>query len=184
MPALNTDKFKKAKRKFSTTVDVAGIIAGATTLPLTSVTGLDTDTAITLVVSPGETTEEVITGVVSGSTLINCVRGKEGTTDQNHIGGDVVAMYFTETHWDDLIDGVLAQHTQTGTHGAITATSAVVSGALSAGSITVDGVSTVIPAGTINQYAGTSAPTGWLLADGTAVSRTTYATLFAVTGTQ
>ena len=183
MPALNTDKFKKAKRKFSTTVDVAGIIAGATTLPLTSVTGLDTDTAITLVVSPGETTEEVITGVVSGSTLINCVRGKEGTTDQNHIGGDVVAMYFTETHWDDLIDGVLAQHTQTGTHGAITATSAVVSGALSAGSITVGGVSTVIPAGTINQYAGTSAPTGWLLADGTAVSRTTYAALFAVTST-
>jgi microcystin-dependent protein len=103
-------------------------------------------------------------------------------------------MYFTETHWDDLIDGVLAEHTQTGTHGAITATSAAVSGAvtaasaaisgaITAGSVTVGGVSTVIPAGTINQYAGTSAPTGWLLADGTAVSRTTYATLFAVTST-
>ena len=36
------------------------------------------------------------------------------------------------------------------------------------------------PAGAIIPYAGFSAPTGWLLADGAAVSRTTYATLFGV----
>ncbi len=39
------------------------------------------------------------------------------------------------------------------------------------------------PAGVVKAYAGTSAPTGYLLCDGTAVSRTTYATLFAVTST-
>lgn len=38
------------------------------------------------------------------------------------------------------------------------------------------------PAGVISAYAGTSAPTGWLLCDGSAVSRTTYATLFGVIG--
>lgn len=35
------------------------------------------------------------------------------------------------------------------------------------------------PVGMISPYAGRSAPTGWLLCDGTAVSRTTYAALLA-----
>ena len=40
-----------------------------------------------------------------------------------------------------------------------------------------------IPAGFIFPYGGASAPTGYLLCDGAAVNRTTYATLFAVIGT-
>lgn len=39
------------------------------------------------------------------------------------------------------------------------------------------------PAGSLIMYAGNAAPTGWLLCDGSAVSRTTYAALFAVVGT-
>ena len=39
------------------------------------------------------------------------------------------------------------------------------------------------PAGTMDLYAGSTAPTGWLLAYGQAVSRTTYADLFAVLST-
>lgn len=38
-------------------------------------------------------------------------------------------------------------------------------------------------AGQVIMYAGSTAPTGWLLCNGSAVSRTTYATLFAVIGT-
>lgn len=38
----------------------------------------------------------------------------------------------------------------------------------------------VNPTGTINAYAGRTAPTNWLMCDGTNVSRTTYAALFAV----
>lgn len=38
------------------------------------------------------------------------------------------------------------------------------------------------PSGVMKQFAGASAPTGWLLCNGSAVSRTTYATLFAVVG--
>ncbi len=41
----------------------------------------------------------------------------------------------------------------------------------------------VAPTGTVLPYAGSSAPTSYLLSDGTAVSRTTYAALFAITGT-
>lgn len=40
-----------------------------------------------------------------------------------------------------------------------------------------------LPSGAMMQFAGSAAPTGWLLCDGTAVSRTTYADLFAVVGT-
>ena len=39
------------------------------------------------------------------------------------------------------------------------------------------------PVGVISPYSGSTAPTGWLIADGSAVSRTTYAALFAITST-
>jgi microcystin-dependent protein len=38
------------------------------------------------------------------------------------------------------------------------------------------------PAGSVMMYAGSSAPTGYLLCDGSAVSRTTYSALFTVIG--
>jgi microcystin-dependent protein len=38
------------------------------------------------------------------------------------------------------------------------------------------------PTATVLDFAGTVAPSGWLLCDGSAVSRTTYATLFATVG--
>jgi len=41
----------------------------------------------------------------------------------------------------------------------------------------------LVPAGALMPYAGTAAPAGYLLCDGTAVSRTTYADLFAVVST-
>ena len=40
-----------------------------------------------------------------------------------------------------------------------------------------------IPAGVMHQYAGASAPAGYLLCDGSTVSRTIYASLFAVLST-
>lgn len=46
-----------------------------------------------------------------------------------------------------------------------------------------DSFSSILPTGTILNYAGSTAPSGWLMTDGTAVSRTTYANLFAVIGT-
>jgi microcystin-dependent protein len=40
-----------------------------------------------------------------------------------------------------------------------------------------------VPAGVIHQYAGAAAPDGYLLCDGSAISRTDYANLFAAIGT-
>lgn len=46
---------------------------------------------------------------------------------------------------------------------------------------TVNGLS---PVGTLISYAGTSIPKGWLLCNGSAVSRTTYSRLFSIIGTK
>lgn len=40
----------------------------------------------------------------------------------------------------------------------------------------------VVPVGSVQGFAGAAAPTGYLLCDGTAVSRATYAALYAITG--
>ena len=40
-----------------------------------------------------------------------------------------------------------------------------------------------VPTGVISAFAGTAAPTGYLMCDGTAISRVTFATLFAAIGT-
>ena len=44
-------------------------------------------------------------------------------------------------------------------------------------------VAPLIPAGSVIAWSGASVPSGWLKCDGTAVSRTTYAALFGITGT-
>jgi len=52
--------------------------------------------------------------------------------------------------------------------------------------VTFDTIKTAIastPVGATISFAGSSAPTGWLLCDGSAVSRTTYADLFTVIST-
>lgn len=49
--------------------------------------------------------------------------------------------------------------------------------------IALEGPASNIPVGAINAYAGSVAPAGWLLCDGTAISRISYASLFAAIGT-
>lgn len=45
------------------------------------------------------------------------------------------------------------------------------------------GIATVSPTGTVVSYAAGAAPVGWLLCDGTAISRASYSALFGVIGT-
>ena len=46
-----------------------------------------------------------------------------------------------------------------------------------------NGIATANITGSITMYAGTTAPDGWLICDGSAISRTDYADLFSVIGT-
>jgi len=71
--------------------------------------------------------------------------------------------------------------TQLATDSVITAK--IQDGAVTAAKLDSAAVSVLMPTGSLMPYAGTSAPTGYLLCDGAAISRTTYATLFALVGT-
>ena len=66
-----------------------------------------------------------------------------------------------------------------GTTGKAVFTAADVAAALVALGLT----NAQVPAGAVQMFAGASVPTGWLAASGQAVSRTTYAVLFAAIGT-
>ena len=55
--------------------------------------------------------------------------------------------------------------------------------ALSAATVAQPQANILAPPGSVMAYMGTTAPTGWLLCDGSAILRTQYAALFAVLGT-
>lgn len=97
--------------------------ASVTTVPLAATTNLPTDTGVTIVIdrvdSNGTATpslEETVVGVVSGSNLVSCVRGVEGTA-QAHSAGAVVEVLVTSDGYNDIVDGIIAEHNQVdGTH--------------------------------------------------------------------
>jgi len=142
MAAANTDKFKKLARRWVGSVGTGGVTdAVVTTVPLASATNLPTDTGVVAVIdrvdANGATTsdkEETVIGVVSGSNLTSCTRGAEGTA-QAHDAGAVVEILFTNKGWGDLVDGILAEHSQAGAH-----TTDTISEKTSATGVTVDGV--------------------------------------------
>ena len=62
-------------------------------------------------------------------------------------------------------------------------TAKIQDGAVTAAKLDSAAVSVLMPTSTILSYAGSSAPTGYLLCDGSAISRTTYSDLFGIVGT-
>ena len=72
-----------------------------------------------------------------------------------------------------------------GTTGSVANTMATVMEIKKDGNVDIGGrtVNDFMPAGSVISYAGTAAPTGWLLCFGQLVSRSTYAALFAAIGT-
>lgn len=130
MAASASDKFKKLSRRWVGQIGSGGVTDDTTqTVPLSSTTNLPSDTAVVVVIdrvdANGTSTpslEETVIGVVSGSNLANCIRGAEGTA-QAHNAGAVVEVLVTAKGINDLIDGLLVEHDQDGTHNNITASS-------------------------------------------------------------
>lgn len=142
MAAANTDKLRKKKSNFSTTLN-GGIDDNDTTITLNSTSGLATDTAITLTINrvdangnPTPSAMERVTGVVSGSNLTNVVRAEDGTSAKSHLSGAVVEDIWEADGWNDAVDAFLTEHTQSGAHEDISAESINVP--VSYGGITTD----------------------------------------------
>ena len=125
MAAAYTDLFRKKESNFSTTLS-ASITDADTTIPLSSATGLPTDTAITLTIDRVDangvstpTKVERVTGVVSGNNLTDCLRGEDDTTAQAHDSAAVVEDIWDGETWNDAMDALLVEHAQDGTHKVI-----------------------------------------------------------------
>jgi len=127
MAASATDKYKKVARKWVGQIGAGGVAdAVVTTVPLASTTNIPTDTGIELVIDRVDsngtktpTLEETVVGVVSGSNLTSVTRGVEGTA-QAHSAGAVVEMLITADGYNDIIDGILVDHDQSGQHKNLT----------------------------------------------------------------
>ena len=118
-----SDKFKKGESLFSTTLSSSISTGTGETITPASVSGLPTDTEITLTIdrvdANGTATPaslERITGTISGGNLTSYTRGTDGTTEQAHASGAVVEYIWNSQDWNDLIDGILEEHDQAGDH--------------------------------------------------------------------
>lgn len=156
MSAANTDLVRNGAPNFATTLASPIVGSGDTSCSLSSVTGLPTGTAITITIdstdssgNPTPDVEETITGVISGSQLVDLLRGQDGTTAQAHSTGAIVVQWFTANDWNDFQSSYLTQHNQNGTHGAVTASSLTTSGNLA-----VTGTSLLTGAVTANSTLG------------------------------
>lgn len=136
MAASVNDLFRKGAANFSTTL-ASQKAAGASTASLSSTTGIPTSTGIEICVgrvdANGNKTpalKAIYKGTLAGTTVSNLTL-VEGT-DQLHAAGTPVEIIFSASQWNDAITGILAQHNQDGTHGAVTGTSATWSGTVTA----------------------------------------------------
>ena len=118
---------------------------------------------------------------IGSSAIVNpwTLSGNDTYNNLGKVGiGNTSPTVALDVTGDTKVSGVLtaggnSYPTNTGTNGYALTTNA--SGAAS--------WNAVPPVGVITAYAGTSAPTGYLICDGAQVSRTTYAALFAIIGT-
>jgi hypothetical protein len=89
---------------------------------------------------------------------------------------------------DDAVNDSKLSHTgvTAGTYGTASAIPALTintQGRITAASTNAVSIPAGIPAGAVMAFAQTTAPSGWLICNGTAISRTSYAALFAAIGT-
>jgi microcystin-dependent protein len=134
----------------------------------TGITGATGDT--------GDTGPTGATGPV-GATGSTGATGATGLQGENGAAGDAGATGATGPSGLQGDTGPTGAAGPTGATGPIGATGTA--GATGPTGVTSPGM----PTGSITQFAGSTAPSGWLTCDGTAVSRTTFADLFAAIGT-
>ena len=180
MAASINDKLKKYKSLFSTTLST-GIGTGTSdTITPATVTGLPTDTAITLTIdrvdASGTATPskmERITGVISGGNLIDYVRGVDGTTEQAHSAGAVVEMVQNADDWNNAVDHLLVEHGQDGKHTKVngnTVTAGTDTVALLTASQTLTNKTLTSPVFNGNVDGWTSANETWAYASATTIT--------------
>jgi microcystin-dependent protein len=147
------------------------------------------------------------------NTSLSGQRGADSTTARSHASGETIEHVITATDAEEAnehvnasqaVHGLPAGHDVVGRQTTQTLTGKTMSGASNTFSnipqAAVTGLTSDLanryteaetdaklviasPVGSVTMFGGATAPSGWLKCDGAAVSRTTYASLFAVLGT-
>lgn len=173
-----TNHFPSAEDGFTTTLS-STISAGATTVGLNSVAGYANGEVAVFVVAPSVASEkQVFTGIIdTAGVQVTGVKWTTGT-NQTHNAGTTVVDYATATHISMMSKGLLVEHDQDGTHGAVTATSVTSAGAVSGTTVTGSGAVT----GASYTQGSTRLDTGWFPGSSTWVY--VSATTFTVSATE
>ena len=148
----------------------------------TNLDSLDNLLGGTTAISPNLTALKIGGADVTASVAeLNLMDGVTATTAELNVLDGVTAT----TAELNVLDGVTATTAELNVLDGVTVSTTEINyldGVTSAIQSQIDGIVTS-PAGTVIQFAGSSAPDGYLKANGNAVSRTTYAALFAAIGT-
>lgn len=170
----------------------SGVSAVDTTIPVTDNTATLNYPAVpfTIVVDKGTQNEEIMTVTAVSSLSLTVTRAPEGNAATTHSAGATLAHAVTAR---DFVDSQSHVYDTTNVHGvgagSVVGTSTTQTLTNKTLTDPVIGVSSVTaasdftPRGMLAPYAGATAPNGWLICDGQAVSRTTYSALFAVIST-
>lgn len=127
-------------------------------------------------------------GSTGSASAMRAALGLGGLATLNEVGGAQIGAAAVGTA--KLADGAAtsakladgAATTPKLADGSVT-TPKLVDGSVTAAKLASGVIPAGVPAGTVVAFAGATAPTGWLVCNGAAVSRTTYAALFAAIGT-
>lgn len=182
--------------------------AGSTSCTVASVTGWPTTFPFYIVIEPGTSREEKVRVTGATGTTLTIVRAQDDTTAVEHPSASTAYVVFTAVEADeanqiasamttkgDLIttDGSsISRLAVGGTNTHVLQVDSAQTNGIKWGQVATAGIAddaVTLPklafdlTGVITAFGGSSAPTGWLLCDGSLVSRTTYADLFAVVST-
>lgn len=175
-----TEKFAN---NYSSTLN-GTIVAGATSLTPTSTAGAPGTGQFRILID----SEIIIVGSVSGGQFQNLTRGADGTAAAGHTNGATITHILTA---GSIVNNPRSMANK-GDMEYLNGSSSPASLAAPAdGTYAVAWASQVpswsaiptVPSGVILAYGGSSAPSGYLLCDGSAVSRAGQAALFAAIGT-
>lgn len=144
MAANLNDKIRKVGASTVTTLSAPGKALGAISLTVGSTTNYPTDTGIIIAIRQVDTSGELIAGtytewkaLVSSGTSLTIDATPVYGSDQVYPAASTTQVYIPVSSFasNEQADAFLAEHSQTGTHGAITATS------LSANTVSSDTIS-------------------------------------------
>jgi microcystin-dependent protein len=166
-----------AKTQTLTNKTMSGASNTFNSIAQSSITNLTSDLALKApLASPTFTgTVTLPTGTVSTTMIADSAVTSSKIADGTIVNADINSSAAID--WTKLAISSTVSATEIG----------YVDGVTSAIQTQIDNViaslSSAVPTGTLSMYAGSTAPTGYLICNGTAVSRTTYAALFGIVST-